>query len=161
MKRIIVSAVLAIAMCTASFAGKLVARGSTYTALGDYRIETADNPAVVKGEECKTYIIGYENSPMKVRVSICKDRDCTKFVVLSDVLSVQYVCNEKYFGVERLEKSFEKEGYMTSDRDLNKVEYFHQKVLSPGKRNDIEATSMIAAYFPMLLNDQSEAIALK
>ena len=46
MKRVILSAVLAIAFCTASFAGKVVAQGSTYTALGNYTIETADNPAI-------------------------------------------------------------------------------------------------------------------
>ena len=76
MKRLFFAAVLMIAFCTASFAGKVVAEGKTFTALGDYTIETADNPALVKGEECKTYIISYENTPMKVTVAICKDRKC-------------------------------------------------------------------------------------
>ncbi len=148
-----------IAFCTASFAGKVVAEGKTFTALGDYTIETADNPALVKGEECKTYIISYENTPMKVTVAICKDRKCKTYVVLSDKLSVQYVCNETYFGVEKLDKAFEKDGYKTSDTELNRSEYFHQKVIAPGKRGEVEATQLIAAYFPMLLNPATEAIA--
>ena len=159
MKRLFFAAVLMIAFCTASFAGKVVAEGKTFTALGDYTIETADNPALVKGEECKTYIISYENTPMKVTVAICKDRKCKTFIVLSDKLSVQYVCNESYFGVEKLDKAFEKDGYKTSDTELNRSEYFHQKVIAPGKRGEVEATQLIAAYFPMLLNPATEAIA--
>jgi len=159
MKRLFFAAVLMIAFCTASFAGKVVAEGKTFTALGDYTIETADNPAIVKGEECKTYIISYENTPMKVTVAICKDRKCKTYVVLSDKLSVQYVCNESYFGVEKLDKAFEKDGYKTSDTELNRSEYFHQKVIAPGRRGEVEATQLIAAYFPMLLNPATEAIA--
>ncbi len=52
---------------------------------------------------------------MEVTVVVCKERKCKKYVVLSDKLSVQYVCNANYFGVERLDKSLEKEGYKTSD----------------------------------------------
>ena len=159
MKRLFFAAVLMIAFCTVSFAGKVVAEGKTFTALGDYTIETADNPALVKGEECKTYIISYENTPMKVTVAVCKDRKCKTYVVLSDKLSVQYVCNESYFGVEKLNKAFEKDGYKTSDTELNRSEYFHQKVIAPGKRGEVEATQLIAAFFPMLLNPATEAIA--
>jgi hypothetical protein len=159
MKRLFFAAVLMIAFCTVSLAGKVVAEGKTFTTLGDYTIETADNPALLKGVECKTFVISYENSPMKVTVAICKDRKCRKYVVLSDKLSVQYVCNENYFGVEKLDKAFEKDGYKTSDTELNRSEYFHQKVISPGKRGELEATQLIAAFFPMLLNTTTEAIA--
>ena len=159
MKRMLFSAVLAFALCAASFAGKVVAEGKSFTALGDYKIETADNAVPVKGEACKAYIISYENSPMKVTVAICKDRKCKKYVVLSDKLSVQYVCNERYFGVEKLGSEFEKDGYKTSDDELNRAEYFHQKLITPGKQPELEATQLIAAYFPMLLNNPTEAIA--
>jgi hypothetical protein len=159
MKRFFSAAVLTIVFCTASFAGKVVAKGSTYTALGNYTIETADNLIPVKGEDCKAFVIRYENSPMEVTVAICKERKCKKYVVLSDKLSVQYVCNANYFGVEKLDKAFEKDGYKTSDSDLNRSEYYHQKVLTPGKRSELEATQLIAAYFPLLLNNPTEAIA--
>jgi hypothetical protein len=150
MKRLFLAAVIVTAFCTASFAGKVVAEGKTFTALGDYTIETADNPAIVKGEECKTFLISYGNTPMKVTVAIYKDRKCRKYVVL---------CNENYFGVEKLDKEFEKDGYKTSDAELNRSEYFHQKVISPGRRDMLEATQLIAAYFPMLLSTTTEAIA--
>jgi hypothetical protein len=161
MKRMISAVVLLILFCTASFAKKVVAEGKTYTALGDYKIEVADNPFMVKGEECKAYIISYENSPMKVTVALTKDRNCKKYLVLSDKLSVQYVCNSNYFGVEKLDKEFEEDGYKTSDSALNRSAYFHQKVITPGKRNELEATQLIAAYFPLLLNNTDETIALR
>jgi hypothetical protein len=159
MKRMISTAVLTLVFCTAMFAGKVVAKGPTYTALGNYTIETADNAVPVNGEDCKAFVIRYENNPMEVTVAICKDRNCKKYVVLSDKLSVQYVCNDSYFGVEKLDKAFEKDGYKTSDSNLNRSEYFHQKVITPGKRSELEATQLIAAYFPMLLNTPTEPIA--
>ncbi len=161
MKRVILSAVLAIAFCTASFAGKVVAKGPTFTALGDYRIETGANPAIINGDECKTFTISYENSPMSVTVAVSKDSKCTKYVVMSDKLSVQYVCNGVYFGVEKLDKAFQKDGMSTSDSELNLNEYYHQKLISHNLLSDIESTSLIAVYFPILLNNRTEAIAAK
>lgn len=153
MKRIIVSLLLAVAVCSASFAKKVVAEGQTYTALGTYRIELADKPVMMNGEECKAYNITYQNSPMEVTVVVTKDKNCKKYIVLSNELSVQYVCNANYFGVEKLDKKFEKEGLKTSDSGLNRSAYFHQKVLTPGRRSETEAASLIAAFFPLLLND--------
>jgi len=153
MKRIIISVLLAVAVCSATFAKKVVAEGQTYTALGTFRVEQADKPVMMNGEECKAYSITYQNSPMEVTVVVTRDKKCKKYIVLSDRLSVQYVCNADYFGVEKLDKKFEKEGLKTSDSDLNRSAYFHQKVLTPGKRGEKEATSLIAAYFPLLLND--------
>jgi hypothetical protein len=161
MKRMILASVLIILISTASFARKLVAEGKTFTQLGNYRIELADNPVSLKGGDCKAYLISYENSPMEVKVVVCKDRKCKRYVVLSDKLSVQYVCNEYYFGVEKLGKEFEKEGFKTSDSSLNRLEYFHQKVLSRGMGGEIENTQLIAAFFPLLLNNISEVIAAR
>jgi hypothetical protein len=161
MKRMILASVLVVAFCTASFARKLVAEGKTHTGLGNYKIELADNPIIVKGEYCKAYIISYQNAPMEVTVVISKDRKCKRYIVLSDKLSVQYVCNPNYFGVEKLGKTFEKEGYKTSDSALNRSEYFHQKVISPGRGDELQNTQLIAAFFPMLLNDPAEIVATR
>jgi hypothetical protein len=161
MKRMLLAAVLILAVSTASFARKKVAEGKTFTDLGNYKIELADNTVPMKGAECKAFIISYENSPMEVKVVICKDRKCKRFVVLSDKLSVQYVCNGSYFGVGKLDTSFEKDGYRTSDSALNRNEYFHQKVITLGQNSELENTQLIAAYFPMLLNNISEVIASK
>lgn len=154
MKRILVFALVILVSTTAVFARKLVAEGKTFTQLGNYKIEIADNPIPLKGKDCATYVISYENTPMEVTVVICKEKKCKRYVVLSDKLSVQYVCNANYFGIEKLGKEFEAEGYKTSDSALNRSEYFHQKVLGPGMATELDNTRMIAAFFPMLLNEQ-------
>ena len=61
--------------------------------------------------------------------------------------------------VENKAKQLEKDGYKTSDSALNRGEYFHQKVLCPGQGSELDNTRLIAAYFPMLLNETSDIIA--
>lgn len=151
--------VLIVFISTVSFARKLVAEGKTFTELGNYKIELADNPVNLKGVDCKAFIISYENSPMEVKVVVSKDRKCRRYVVLSDKLSVQYVCYGTYFGVEKLDKTFESEGYRTSDSALNRGEYFHQKVISQGMLGELQNTQLIAAFFPRLLNSLTEVVA--
>lgn len=152
MKRMIFTTVLMIALYSISFAGNVLARGKTLTPFGDYKIELADKVFHLKGEECKTFYISYENSPIMLTVAILNEKNCKRYIVLSDKLSVQYVCNPNYFGVEMLNKEFEKDGYFTSDSELNRSEYFHQKVLRIGVTTELEASKLIAAYFPFLVN---------
>ena len=159
MIRIILTAALILMVSSASFARKLVAEGKTCTALGNYKIELADNQATVRGEDCKTYVISYENTTMEVTVIVCKDKRCKRYITTSDILSVQYVCNNNYFGVEKIGKDLEAEGFRTSDSALNRAEYFHQKVLAPGQGDELSNTQLIASYFPMLINEAAEVVA--
>ena len=161
MKKMILSAVLVLILSTVSFGKKLIAEGKTYTALGDYKIEAIDNPVQMNGKDCKAYIIRYENTPMEVTVIRLKEKNCRKYVVLSDKVSVQYVCNANYLGVERLDKSFEKEGYETNFADLNRVGYFQQRVLGHGQMSDREAIRNIAGFFPSLLIIDESMLARK
>jgi hypothetical protein len=154
MKRMFFAALLIVAFSSASFSREFVAGGKTHSTLGDYKIEIAENPVTINGEEFKAYVISYQNSPLEVKIVITKGKKCKNYLVLSDKLSVQYVCNENYFGVEMLDKSLAVDGYSTSTAALNRSEYYHQKVLAPGKRGEIENAQLIAAYFPMLLTEE-------
>ena len=160
MKRMIFAAVLIVSFCTVSFAQKVVAEGKTHTALGNYRIESASDPLTINGQEFKAYTISYENFPMEVTVAVCKERNCKKYYVLSGKLSVQYVCTDGYFGVQRLDRSFEASGYKTSDAALNRSAYFSQKVITH-ESNELNNTRLIAAYYPMLLKDFEYPVASK
>jgi len=153
MKRMFFLALLTIAFGSATYARELVAEGKTHSALGDYRIEKADRPVTINGEELKAFIISYQNSPMEVTIVIRKGENCKNYIVLSDKLAVQYVCNENYFGVEKLDKSLVVEGFNLTDEALNMSEYFHQKKLANGKRGELENTQLIAAFFPMLIEN--------
>jgi hypothetical protein len=154
MKRMFFAALLIVSFSSASFSREFVAEGKTYSALGDYKIKLASNPVTINGAELKAYVISYENSPMEVKVAIMKDKKCKNYIVLSDKLSIKYVCNGDYFGVQKLGKSFEKDGILTSEKALNRTEYFHQRLIAQGKQDEIEATRLIAAYFPMLIKDE-------
>ncbi len=80
--------------------------------------------------------------------------------MLSEKLSVQYVYNEKYLGVENLDKTLQIDRYLITNTALNKSEYFHQKVLASGERSDLENIQLIAVYFPMLLKETGETLTI-
>jgi hypothetical protein len=154
MKKVLLAGLVMFALTTASFAKDVVATGKTNTIVGDYKIELADKPVTINGEELKTFVISYQNSPLKVTVAVKQEKECKNYIVLSDKLTVQYVCNGKYFGVQKLDKSYSIEGFRNTEAGLNRSEYFHQKLLLHGMREETENTQLIAAYFPMLINSE-------
>lgn len=157
MKKLLFTGLLIAALSTSAFSREFVATGKTHSSLGDYKIEKAEKPVIINGEELKAFVISYQNTPMKVTVVVKKDKKCKNFIVLSDKLSVQYVCNGEYFGVQKLDGELKPEGYSITDAALNRTEYFHQKLLTYGVNGDLENTQMIAAYFPLLLNQDITA----
>lgn len=161
MKRIFLTTALIMAVCLGSFARKLVAEGKTYTSMGDYKIEIDDNYMMINGKEHKPFVISFENTNFEVRVAVDMEKKVKKYYVLSDVLSVQYVANRRYFGVEKLDKALEKDGYKTSESALNREAYFHQKVITSGKSWKRDNTRLIAAFYPMLVNNQENLMAEK
>lgn len=156
MKRMFFAGLLLIAFSTVLISGDLVSSGKSNTALGDYRIELASQPVTINGEQLKAYTISYENSPLKVTVAVKNEKKCRNFIVLSDKLSIQYVCNGDYFGVQMLSADLKVDnaGFATSDAALNRTEYFHQKLIAHGKQSEITGTEYIAAYFPLLIKDE-------
>jgi len=161
MKRIILIAGLIFALCLSSYARKFVSGGTTHTPLGKYKIEVDDNYIKVNGLQHKPYVISFENTGMEVRVAVTMEKGCRKYYVLSDNLSLQYVSNRHYFGVELLDKELEKDGFRTSDQALNRAEYFHQKALTTGERWRRDKTALIAAFYPKLLNNTENILAVK
>ena len=159
MKRILLATALIFVVSITTFARKFIAEGKTYSALGNYTLETADNPVTLNGKELKTFLISYANSKMEVRVAIDKTRKGMKYYVLSDNLSVQYVCEKGIFGVAKLTNELEKDGIKTSDSALNRSEYFHQKVITSGSNCDLENSKLIAVFFPMLINNYENILA--
>lgn len=161
MKKILLSLLMIAAICTTSFARKFVAEGKTFSTLGNYKIEVDDKFMFVNGKEHKPYVITYENTGLEVRVAVDMERNKKTYYVLSDELSVKYVSNKDYFGVERLGRETEKEGFRTSDIALNREEYFHQKAITSGRSWRRDNTKIIAAFFPALLNNTEKILAVK
>lgn len=163
MKSLIFTSVMLVLLSAASFGRKPFAEGKTFSNLGDYTIELADNAIPMNGADCKAYRIAYQNSPMEVMLVVCRDiqKKCMKYVVLSDKVSVQYVCNEKYFGVEMLDKALQKEGFASNSDLLNRTEFFHQKKITDGGLSETEAAKLIAAFFPFLISETGNPTAIK
>ncbi len=68
MKRMFFLALLTVAFGSATYARELVAEGKTHSALGDYRIEKADDPVTINGEQFKAFVISYQNSPTRLQL---------------------------------------------------------------------------------------------
>jgi hypothetical protein len=161
MKRIFLVTALIFAISLASFARKLVSEGQSYTALGSYKIELADNPVMLMGKEMKAFIISYANTNLEVTVAFDKGKKGMTYYVISPTLAIKYVCNGSYFGVQKLGTELEKDGYRTSDSALNRSEYFHQKVLKTGGGCDLENSRLIAAFYPMLISNYENILAAR
>ncbi len=159
MRRIFLVCVIVITACMAANARKPLAEGRTFSALGDYRVEIAENPFILKGKALETYIVSYANTDMKVTVAVNPAKGCRKYYFLSDKLSVQYVCNGSYFGVERLDRELKGEGYNTPAEALNQEEYYRQRLITESGNNNLENTKLAAAYFPFLLKNPESMIA--
>jgi hypothetical protein len=130
---------------------KKVAEGDTHTPFGKYTIMLQKDALMLEGEMVKQYRITYENSPISVLVIVDKEEKCKNYIVVSDGLSVMYKCNGQYFGINRIDEKYKKEGYVTDDRNLNRTNYMYQKVISLGQLEEVDATAYIAAYYPALI----------
>jgi hypothetical protein len=161
MKRAVLSLMLVVSLSLASFATKYLATGKTWTLIGDYRIEVANTPVVFDGKELKTFVITYENSDEKITVAVDKQKKCSNFIVMSDKLSVQYVCNGSYFGVEKLAKDYNSLGCTTASDALDRVQFLNQRVITGEAMTTLETTRLIAAYFPALVKDFDSMLAKK
>lgn len=161
MKRIFTSALLVVLISCASlakpFGQDIVAKGESFTPMGKFKIMTSDQPMVVNGVELDTYVITYENSDMAITIAIDKDKKCKRYITMTDKLSVQYVCNGEYFGVEKLKRENSINGVTTADKAMNRNAYFHQRVLTLGPNDKITCMKLIGAYFPELLKESSGA----
>ena len=128
-----------------------VAEGDTNSPFGKYTIELLNEPLMVDGELATRYRITYENSPLSVTVVVDKDKKCKNYIVVSDGLSVMYKCNGQYFGINKIEEKYKRDGFVTDLRNLDNGNYFRQKILILGQQQEVDATMLIASYYPMLI----------
>ncbi len=163
MKSILSLLVSAFIISSLTFAGEVkapVAQGNTNSELGIYTIDKAEQFEMIKGECLRAYRIWYENSPDSLTVAVedCKD-GITRFLVISEDLVIEYICNKDFFGARLIDERFEAEGYSTCIQNLNKREYYHQKVISQKPMTEIEYLSLISVYFPRLIKDFNKIYA--
>ncbi len=165
MKRILILALSAFTIISLTLAAEVkapVAQGNTNSELGIYTIDKAAQFEMIKGEPLRAYQIWYENSPDSLTVAVedCKD-GITRFLVISEDLVIEYICNNNIFGARLIDKRFEAEGYSTSTENLDRQEYYHQKVITQKPLTETEYLSLISVFFPKLINDFNTIYAKK
>lgn len=139
-----------------------VAQGKTFCCLGNYVIEKADYQMIIDGNAIKTFVVSYENSDMTITIGLDdSNKKCTSYIVQSDDLTIQYDCNRKHFGVNRVSEKYIKEGFETDDSSLNRTEYFRQKVITSKKKSNIDQVKLISVFFPKLVTDYETVFAVK
>ncbi|MEI7422583.1 MAG: hypothetical protein WCK18_10830 [Prolixibacteraceae bacterium] len=154
MKRITLIALLILTVSMVSMGNNIVAKGQSNTAFGDYKIEKLDDHMVLKGKELDQYMITYEKTNIKVMIVIDKQKKCKKYYVLTDQLPVQYECNGTYFGIKKLDKDLAAKGFTTSLDNLNREEFYHQKVLTSETTVTLDHLQLIASYYPGLFKEK-------
>jgi hypothetical protein len=152
MKRIFVLTALIITVCLAALGNPVVSQGQSNTELGDYKITALNDHIMLNGKELEKFLITYANSDLKVVVAVDKQKKCRKYYVLNEQVPVQYECNGLYFGIKKLDKNLGKLGFVTSLENLNKSEYYHQRVLTSETTSMLDQLNLIASYYPGLLN---------
>jgi uncharacterized CHY-type Zn-finger protein len=150
MKRIVSTAlfILFVSMCT--MGSKIVAKGPSYSAFGDFQIEKLEDHMIINNKEMDKYLITWKKTDLKVVVAVDKQKRCKKYYVLADKIPVQYECNGTYFGIKQLDKDLLKIGFSTTLANLNRQEYYRQKIITGETTATLDHLQLIASYYPGL-----------
>ncbi|MCA1756713.1 MAG: hypothetical protein LC649_04595 [Bacteroidales bacterium] len=152
MKNIIITLSALIFLTTTGFNNKTITSGNTACQLGSYIIVKSDRPLISDADILRTYDVKYANSDMDVRIAIDdRDRKCLSFIVVSGDFGIQYNCDKKILGVSTVAANYVEDGIPGTNENLNRAEYFRQKVLTRGSEDETEIMRLIAVYFPKLM----------
>jgi len=90
-----------------------------------------------------TYIISYQNSPMEVTVVVKKSENAR--IISFSPTSCQYnmFATKSYFWESRNLTKHLRKRLLIQVMKMNRSEYFHQKLIAPGKRTEVEAASLM------------------
>ena len=131
--------------------------GNSLTYFGKYTVVKSTVPMVVGDNEVPTYNLTYENTNEVVHIGLVKEKNCTRFIVRTDIFEVQYSCNKGVFGVKKLEKRFQEIPKEETEAKLDRVNYLSQRVICLNKKSESELLGLIACYFPALINEKYQA----
>jgi len=156
MKNVFSLSTVFIAAFAVAFAGQVVIKGKTNSPLGVFTVEKSDELISIDGQDLETFIIYYENSDKQLKVAIDKDKKCKKYLVCCEDMSIQYVCREDYFGIEKLDNRYLKEGYKTNAHKINQGAFYHQRIITREDKTDRNCLGLIAVYYPQLIRNYEQ-----
>jgi hypothetical protein len=154
MKKFFLTTALVLMVAMLTMGNRIVARGSSNSAFGEYKIEQLEDHMMCKGNELDKFMITYENTDLKVVVVLDKQQKCKKYYVLTDQAPVQYECNGLYFGIKKLDNDLQTVGFTTCLDKLNREVYYHQKVIGGGTTETVDHLQLIASFYPEFFKEK-------
>ena len=155
MKKFFFTTVLVLLVSLFTMGNRIVAKGESNSAFGNYKVEQLEDHMIFKGNELDKFLITYEKSDLKVLVVLDKQQKCRKYYVLSEKAPVQYECNGLYFGIKKLDSDLQSVGFTTCLENLNREVYYHQKVIGDGTTNTYDQLALIASYYPDFFKEKA------
>jgi hypothetical protein len=155
MKKLLLTTMFLLTVFITAMSNPIFGAGQSNTSFGDYKIIALDEHMTLNGRVLDKYLISYDKADRKIIVVVDKQKKCKKYYVLSGQLAVQYECNGTYFGIKKLDKEFVEKGFSTALDQLNKKEFYSQRVLISGQSATLDHLSLIAVYYPGLYKDQN------
>ncbi len=92
-----------------------------------------------------------------VRIGLIENKKCSKFIVRTDEFEVQYSCKKGVFGIQKIEKKYQKLPDEATIDKLNRASYYSQKVICQKQKSQDVLLGLIACYFPTLVKDEYQA----
>lgn len=128
--------------------------GQSLTELGQYSIRLSHETLKFGDEALKTYELTYANSNSPVLIGVKKTKNCMSFIVHTDKIEVEYVCNKHVFGVKRIEQAYQTIPTDAINKMMDNADFYTQRVISQYPKTEEELLGLIACYFPSLVQDQ-------
>ena len=145
--------VLAVVVTQARIRDGKAITGSSLSEFGNYSIEAAKAPMTVDGQDLKTYELVYENANRAVQIGVLPAKNCTNFILKTDMFEIEYVCRNHVFGVKKISRSYAGISKEINEVVLDKVGYFAQRIITQNPKTEAELLGLIACYFPNLINE--------
>lgn len=141
--------ILVFAVFTSNARTKTVEKSTTE--FGTYEMSsTQEAPLVIKKSKGE-YVIHYSDMEAPVYVSVVKEKNCKLYLVRTWGYELQYICNQKEFGVQLMDKKYAKIDYAEMLEKINKDAFRYQRVITTKSHSDTERVELIACFLPEVL----------
>lgn len=134
--------------------GSALISGQSLTELGQYSVHISPETLKFGDEALKTYQLTYANSDSPILIGVKKTKKCMNFIVHTDKIEVEYVCNKHVFGVKRIEQAYQTIPTDAINKMIDNADFYTQRVISQNPKTEEELLGLIACYFPSLVQDQ-------
>jgi hypothetical protein len=168
MKRVILFSGLALSMMLLLGLGSAKANsapapeaisGNSQTLLGTYQI-TELEPEIVNKETLRKFQLTYENGNAPITIFLNERTKCKDYIVRSNVMEVQYVCNKQGFGATTVNSKFSMYPEQTNELFLSTEALGYQSKITDGEISIEKALGLIACYYPSLLKNMQNITAV-